>query len=93
MYDANFFVPLREMLQQAPSEQLDPAVFPMIKNWQDIPTPESVLEVLDHCVFGALASGFTMSVIETIFDAALQAAGKTEAEVMKTADETWRKEF
>jgi hypothetical protein len=95
MSDLNeqYFSDLRDLLLQAPEEHLDHQMFPLIEKWESIPTPESVLEVLDHCVFSGLASDFTMMVLNTIYEQTLEVTGKTGVEVTKTADDTWRKSF
>lgn len=80
---------LKEMLLQAPDTQLDHSMFPLIEQWSEPnPTALQVLEVLDKCVFSSLASRFTISLLQHLFDAALKTEGKTEAEVVQRA--TWR---
>lgn len=61
---------------------------PLIAKWSDPPTPSEILEVLDHCIHGALASGFMISVLQRIYKEACDAAGMTHDEVARGA--VWR---
>lgn len=77
-----------EGLLAAPESQLDPSMKPLIEKWADDPTPIQVLEVLDHCVHGALASGFVIQVLEILLRDALKREGITYEMVVEKA--TWR---
>lgn len=68
--------------------QLDPAMRVKIMAWDAFPTALQVLEVLDHCVHGALASGFVIKVLEIIFSDALKRQGLLREDVVKLA--VWR---
>ena len=81
---------IRDMLLQAPDSQLDACMKPYIQKWSDEPTSLQVLEVIDHCVFGGLASGFTMNVLHTIYNTRLKEEGKTHEDNVPYA--TWRDE-
>ena len=48
---------LKEALLKAPDSQLDACMFPLIEKWDDNPTALQILEVLDECIYSALASG------------------------------------
>lgn len=81
---------MKEMLLQAPDGHLDPSMFPYIEQWSDEPTALQILEVLDKCVFAALASGFVIQVLETMLDTAMRAENTTHEELVKKA--SWRKQ-
>jgi hypothetical protein len=79
---------LKEGLLSAPDGQLDPSLFPLIETWDDEPTSLQILEVLDQCIFCALASGFVVAFLQTMYDLALKKEGKTHADNEPLA--TWR---
>jgi hypothetical protein len=79
---------MKEMLLQAPDGQLDACMHPLISKWDENPTSLQILEVLDHCIYGALASGFVVTVLQSLYDSALQKEGKTHAQNEALA--TWR---
>jgi hypothetical protein len=61
---------IREALCAAPDSQLDAAMFPLIRKWDDPPTALQVLEVLDACIHGSLASSFVIRVLEGLYGVA-----------------------
>lgn len=77
-------------LLAAPDSQMDAAMKPLIEKWGDPPTPLQILEVLDHCINGGLASGFVVKVLQILYDTACKEANVTHEEVVK--DAVWRKE-
>lgn len=79
---------LRDYLLKAPDTQLDAAMKPLIEKWDDEPTPLQVLEVLDHCIHGSLASGFVVAALQAVYDVQCKKANTTHEEVVKQA--TWR---
>lgn len=79
---------LKELLLQAPDGQLDKGIKPLIEKWSEPPKALEVLEVLDQCVHGGLASPFTMMVIENIMNEAIKTENTKYEEVVKQA--TWR---
>lgn len=79
---------IKSLLQQAPNEQLDSSVQPMIAAWGEPPTSLQVLEVLDQCAHSALASQFTMGVLNIMLELRLDAEGKTMQDITPLA--TWR---
>jgi hypothetical protein len=79
-------------LLAAPDTQLDACMKPLIEKWDDEPTALQILEVLDQCIYAALASGFVITLFQTLFDKALAFEGKTHAEAYAYADLHWRKE-
>ena len=59
-----------------------------IRKWDTPPTALQILEVLDHCAYGALASGAMMHVLHIMFDIALKQEETNREEVEKKA--VWR---
>lgn len=87
--DGNILVEMKKMLLVAPDGQLDKSMFPLIKKW-DEPNVKSIqiLEVLDHCIYAALASGFTINLLQTMLDMALANEGQTLEDILPYA--VWR---
>ena len=56
---------LKEALLKAPDSQLDACMFPLIEKWDDNPTALQILEVLDECIYSALASGFVIVLLSS----------------------------
>jgi hypothetical protein len=79
---------LAALLLQANDTQLDASMKPLIEKWSDPPTSLQVLEVLDHCIFAALASGFVVSVLQALYDGCLQREGRAHSDNEPLA--TWR---
>jgi hypothetical protein len=77
-----------EHLLQAPDSQLDASMKPLIEKWNDPPCPSEILEVLDHCIYGALASGFVVALLQTMYEMACKKNDITHADVADNA--TWR---
>ena len=75
-------------LLKAPDTQLDASMFPLIQKWSTPPTAVQILEVLDMCIHGALASGFMVTLLELGYDDACQREKTTHKDVVKLA--TWR---
>jgi hypothetical protein len=75
-------------LLKAPDSQLDASLKPFIVKWGKPPTALQVLEVLDYCVNGSLASGFVVRVLEMLLSEAIKREDTTyEAVVVQTS---WR---
>lgn len=79
---------LIETLLKAPDSQLDAKMKPYIEKWDKPPTAIQVLEVLDYCVNGSLASGMVVRLLEMILGDAIKREGTTYEAV--TAKATWR---
>jgi hypothetical protein len=77
-----------EHLLKAPDRQLDAQMKPLIEKWSDPPTALQVLEVLDYCIHGSLASGFVVSVLQILYDMRCKAEGVTHEQLEPQA--TWR---
>jgi hypothetical protein len=81
---------LRELLLTAPDSQLDASMVELVKSWSDPPTAIQVLEVVDLCVFGSLASGVLVTLLQYELEDAFKREGTTLKEVLKLA--VWRPE-
>jgi hypothetical protein len=77
-----------DALLEAPDSQLDDAAKKYIREWGDPPTALQILEVLDWCVWAAWASGFTMQVLNIMFEKALKDEKTSREEIEKKA--VWR---
>ncbi len=77
-----------EHLLKAPDSQLDAQMKPFIEKWDDPPKALQVLEVLDYCIHGSLASGFVVTVLQTLYDMRLKAEGIVHEDCEKLAE--WR---
>lgn len=75
-------------LLDAPDSQLDAAMKPLIEKWGDPATPIQILEVLDHCIHGSLASGFVVSLLQIMYDMSCTHYKTSHEEVVKNA--SWR---
>lgn len=80
---------LADTLTSFSDRELDARMFPLIRKWDEEPTALQILEVLDACIYGALASGFVVASLQLLYDAACKREGRTHEQVI--ADATWRK--
>ena len=74
---------------EAPTEQLDHCLFPLIKAWDSPPKAIQILEVLDQAIFSGLASGLAISFLNMNLEAAIEKEHTTMGDLVKKA--TWRK--
>lgn len=79
---------IAEVLLTAPDNELDAKMKPLIEKWSESPTPLQVLEVLDYCINGGLASSFVVIALQATYDIACREHNTTHEEVVKNA--TWR---
>jgi hypothetical protein len=79
---------VREMFCSMSDGQIDAHMHPLIRAWSEPPTAIQVLEVLDACIHGALASGFVVAALQALYDIACKREGTTHEEVVKGA--SWR---
>ena len=79
---------LKQMLLAAPDGQLDSSMFPLIEKWDDQPKAIQILEVLDKCIYYALASGFVIGALEVMLDAAMKSENVTLEQLVPLA--VWR---
>ena len=79
---------IKEQLLKAPDSQLDACIFPLIEKWDDEPTSLQILEVLDECIYSALASGFVIVLLENLLDIAMKRENTTLDDIVLYA--VWR---
>lgn len=79
---------LKSTILAAPDGHLDESVKPLIENWDEEPTSLQVLEVLDKCVHGGLASDMLMLLFNNVYVQALEKEGKLHNDNVQLA--TWR---
>lgn len=79
---------LKQILLDAPDGQLDECMKPLIEKWDNPPKAIQLLEVVDHIIHAALASGFILSLLQMMLHEAIAAEGTTHEELVKLA--TWR---
>jgi hypothetical protein len=79
---------VKDMLLNAPDSQLDGCIKPLVQKWNEPATSLQILEVLDNCIYGALASGFTIRILQALYDRALVMENKTHEDNVPLA--TWR---
>jgi len=81
---------LVEMLLKAPDHELDASMHSLIQKWSDPPKAIQLLEVIDHCIYGSLASGFILSAFQMMYTQALKNENLTHEDLIPLA--IWRKE-
>jgi hypothetical protein len=81
---------LKDHLLKAPEEHLAKSVKPLIEKWDHQETALQVLEVLDLCIHGALASTFVIQILQSLYDAALNNECTSHDETIEFA--LWRTE-
>jgi hypothetical protein len=62
---------IKQHLLEAPDSHLDSSMKPLIQKWDEPAKSLQILEVLDHCIHGSLASGFVVSILQSFYDQAL----------------------
>lgn len=85
-----FLRDMRGMIQMAPDGQIAHSLRPKMEKLDDVPKAIQILELLDDCVYYALASEFGMMVLNKMLEAAINLENTTYAEVVSKA--TWRNE-
>jgi hypothetical protein len=79
---------LKDVLLTAPESQLDPSMVELVRQWSTPPRAIQVLEVLDFCVQGGLASRVVMLALDFELEDALGREAMTREELVKYA--LWR---
>jgi hypothetical protein len=79
---------MTKVLVGAPDNELDNSMKTNIQSWSDPVTPIQILEVLDHCIHGSLASGFVVHLLQIMYDISCTFNKTTHEEVLKSA--VWR---
>jgi hypothetical protein len=86
--DPTKYEELVTLLLQSPDTHLDAKVLPYIQKWSTPPTALQVLEVLDLCIFGSLASGFTTRLLQSLYDQRCREENTSHEVLAKLA--SWR---
>lgn len=66
---------LKKIILEAPDTQLDAAVKATVQEWSDEPTAIQILKSIDFAVYGGGASGFCMTLFESLLSVALETEG------------------
>jgi hypothetical protein len=64
-------------------------MLPLVAKWDSPPTAIQILEVLDYCIFSALASGGIVTMLQGEYKKACEVENTTHEQVVGLA--TWRK--
>lgn len=80
---------IAKLLLEASDNMLDACMKPYIEKWSDPPKAVELLEVLDRCIFSALASSVVIITLETLYKDALVNENLTHEFVAET-QATWR---
>jgi len=62
---------LKQLMLEAPEEQLDRSMIPLIEQWDQQPRAIQILEVVDKCIHYGLASGFVVASLQVMLDNAI----------------------
>jgi hypothetical protein len=79
---------LTQICLTAPEHWLDATMRPLVQKWDDPPKAIQILEVLDHCIHGALAAGVVVTLLQVGYQEALDREGTIHEAVLPLA--TWR---
>ena len=85
------YAKLRDLLLQAPNNELDSVAKVWISKWGDKPDPASILYVLDMCVNGSLCTDFCITVMDAMLKEVIREENTTMEEVVKNAH--WRNDL
>ncbi len=78
-----------EQLLKLSDAQLDGSMRPYLEKFDNPPKAIQLLEVLDLCVHGSLASSFVIITLDILLKDSIEREGTTYEEVVKQA--SWRK--
>lgn len=79
---------IKRLMLDAPEGQLDASMLPLIESWGNPPSSLQILEVIDHCIYAGLASGFAVSAFQALLNIRLHEEGKKLEDITSFA--TWR---
>lgn len=79
---------MREILLACPDSQIDAIARELVEKWSDPPKALQILEVLDLCIYGGLASGLVVRTLQVMYDATCKQEGVTHEQLVPLA--TWR---
>lgn len=82
---------LKQLLLDAPKDQIDAGARQSIATWSEPPKALEIFRTLDECVYGAMASGFVIQVLETMLTVQSQEENLTRAQLEEQA--VWREEL
>lgn len=74
-----------DVLLIASDDQMDASMKPLIKKWSEPPEPIQVLEVIDLCIHGGLASSIVVHTLQILYDMLCKSNNTTHDEVVKLA--------
>ena len=81
---------MHDLTQLLLTVPMDASMRPLVQKWDDPPKAIQILEVLDHCIHGALAAGAVLTLLRFGYQQALDREGTTHEAVVTLA--TWRPE-
>ena len=70
-------VALVAFLKAAPHGEIDTFAVDKMKTWGELPSSLEVLEILDMCIYGALASPIAITAIKQLYSYLLESENKT----------------
>lgn len=77
------------MILKMSDDQIDSSAKKMLRDLPEEPSALQLLQVVDMCIYGALASKFVLKVLQFAYDDQLKVENKTHEEIVK--DAAWRK--
>ena len=82
---------LKQLLLDAPEDQIDAGARQLIATWSEPPKALEIFRTLDECVYGAMASGFVVQVLETMLVVQSKEENLTRAQLEELA--IWREKL
>lgn len=82
---------LKQLLLDAPEDQIDAGARQSIATWSEPPKALEIFRTLDECVYGAMASGFVVQVLETMLVVQSKEENLTRAQLEELA--IWREKL
>ena len=82
---------LKQLLLDAPEDQIDAGARQSIATWSEPPKALEIFRTLDECVYGAMASGFVVQVLETMLVVQSKEDNLTRAQLEELA--IWREKL
>jgi len=82
---------MKEIFLEAPDIQLDASMKPLVEKWSTPPKAIEILEVLDWCIFGSLASGLIVTLLQNMYAEAVIKEKVSHEELGRLA--VWRKKM
>ena len=82
---------LKQLLLDAPEDQIDAGARQSIATWSEPPKALEIFRTLAECVYGALTSGFVVQVLETMLVVQSKEENLTRAQLEELA--IWREKL